>query len=95
MTKTATIRARVEPDLKNKAEHVFSELGLTATEAITLFYKQVELRNAMPFDLAIPNKTTLQTFEDTDNGRNLISSEDADELFKKLSIYLRKILSRC
>ncbi|MCP4297881.1 MAG: type II toxin-antitoxin system RelB/DinJ family antitoxin [Proteobacteria bacterium] len=84
--KTATVRARVEPDLKNKTEHVFSELGLTATPAITLLYKQVELRNAMPFNLAIPNMTTLQIIEDTDNGRNLISSEDADELLKKPNI---------
>ena len=40
MTKTATIRARVEPDLKQEAEIVFSELGLSVTQAIRLFYRQ-------------------------------------------------------
>jgi len=54
MGKTSTVRARIEPDLKGKAEHIFQQLGLTTTQAITLFYKQVELRNGLPFDIAIP-----------------------------------------
>jgi len=86
MNKTSTIRARIEPDLKDKAEQVFRKLGLTSTQAITLFYKQVELRNGLPFDVVIPNKTTLRTFEDTDAGRNLVVCEDADDMFKKLAI---------
>jgi DNA-damage-inducible protein J len=54
MAKTATVRARIEPDLKKHAEQVFSALGLNATEAIRLFYKQVELHNGLPFSLEIP-----------------------------------------
>ena len=86
MVKTSTIRARIEPDLKDKAEHIFKQLGLTTTQAITLFYKQVELQNGLPFDIAIPNKTTRRTFSDTDAGRDLIICEDADDMFKKLGI---------
>ena len=37
MAKTAMIRARVEPELKRQAETVFTQLGLSETEAITLF----------------------------------------------------------
>lgn len=33
-----------------------------------------------------PNKTTRQTFDDTDAGRNLIRCKDADDMFKKLKI---------
>ncbi len=86
MNKSSTIRARIEPDLKEKAEHIFRKLGLTTTQAITLFYKQVELRNGLPFDVVIPNETTLRTFEDTDAGRNLVVCVDADDMFKKLGI---------
>lgn len=86
MSKTSTIRARIEPDLKDRAENVFRELGLTTTQAITLFYKQVELRNGLPFEVAIPNETTRRTFEDTDAGRNLVVCEDADDMFEKLGI---------
>jgi len=86
MNKSSTIRARIKPDLKEKAEHIFRKLGLTTTQAITLFYRQVELRNGLPFDVVIPNETTLRTFEDTDAGRNLVVCEDADDMFKKLAI---------
>jgi DNA-damage-inducible protein J len=76
----------MEPDLKDKAEYVFRKLGLTTTQALTLFYKQVELRNGLPFDVAIPNETTRRTLADTDSGRNLVVCEDADDMFKKLGI---------
>ncbi len=66
MSKTSTIRARMEPDLKDKVEYIFQQLGLTTTQAITLFYKQVELQKGLPFDVIIPNKTPLKTFSNTD-----------------------------
>ena len=86
MNKSSTIRARVEPDLKDKAEQIFQKLGLTTTQAITLFYRQVELRNGLPFDVVISNETTRRTFEDTDAGRNLVVCKDAGDLFRKLAI---------
>ena len=86
MSKTETIRARVQPELKDKAEYIFRKLGLTTTQAITLFYKQVELRKGLPFEVAIPNKTTYRTFTNTDAGRDLLVCENADDMFKKLGI---------
>ncbi len=41
MAKSAMIRARIEPELKGNVENILRELGLTATEAITLFYNQI------------------------------------------------------
>jgi len=86
MSKAATVRARVEPDLKRRVESLFHRLGISATEAITLFYRQVDLRKGLPFDVVIPNETTRRTMDDTDAGRNLILCKDADDMFKKLGI---------
>ena len=86
MDKTSTVRARIKPELKNKAEQVFRDLGLSTTQAITLFYRQVELQNGLPFDVVIPNETTRRTFSDTDAGRNLVVCEDVEDMFKKLGI---------
>jgi len=86
MLKTATVRARIEPKLKHKVERLFVKLGLTTTEAITLFFKQVELRKGLPFSIQIPNKETLKTFKDTDEGKNLVHCKDAKDMFKKLGI---------
>ena len=84
MAKTATIRARIEPRLKQEVEKLFKEVGLTTTEAINLFYRQVKLRNGLPFNVVIPNKTTEKVFKDTDAKKNLIRCEDADDMFDKL-----------
>ena len=41
------VRARLEPDLKEHTEEIFNKLGLSVTQAITLFYKQVEIFKAL------------------------------------------------
>ena len=86
MSKSATVRARIEPALKEKAETIFERLGLSTTQAITLFYRQVEVHNGLPFDIVIPNETTWKTFEDTDADRNLIVCEDVKDMFDKLGL---------
>ena len=59
MAKTEFIRARVEPELKYQAEEIFSKLGLSPTDAITLFYVQVTLHGGLPFEVRIPNTETI------------------------------------
>jgi len=86
MTKTSTVRARIEPGLKQDVEELFKKIGLSTTEAINLFYRQVKLRNGLPFSVVIPNKTTEKVFKDTDAKRNLIRCEDANDMFDKLGI---------
>ncbi|MCX6354446.1 MAG: type II toxin-antitoxin system RelB/DinJ family antitoxin [Candidatus Aureabacteria bacterium] len=86
MSKTATVRARIQPQLKHHAEKIFRHLGLNATQAITMFYKQVELREGLPFDIAIPTATTKRTLKATDAGSDLVVCEDADDMFGKLGI---------
>jgi len=86
MAKEAMIRARIEPHLKAEVEDIFQELGLSITDAITLFYKQVKLNRGLPFEVRIPNETTLRTFQDTDAGRKLVRSKDAREMFNKLGL---------
>ena len=86
MSKTAMLRARIEPELKDHAESIFNRLGMNATQAITMFYRQVEMHRGLPFNVAIPNATTMRTFQATDEGRDLVVCKDADHMFKKLGI---------
>ncbi len=86
MSKTATVRARIQPKLKEHAETIFHRLGMNATQAITLFYKQVELRDGLPFEVAIPSAITKRTFDSTDEGRDLVVCKDANDMFEKLGI---------
>jgi DNA-damage-inducible protein J len=84
MIKSATVRARIEPQLKQDVEHLFKDLGLTTTEAINIFYKQVKLRHGLPFSVTVPNKTTTKVFEETDSDKNIVRCSNTDDMFKKL-----------
>ena len=84
MSKSEYIRARIEPCLKQSVENIFKTLGLSSSEAITLFYKQVELNCGLPFEIKIPNKLTLKTFKETDEGIDLNQAKDVDDLFRQL-----------
>ncbi len=64
--KTGTIRARVDSALKAEAEAI---LGLNASDAIRLFYKQVTLANGLPFDVRIPSAATRRALRDADLGK--------------------------
>ncbi|MGA1842405.1 MAG: type II toxin-antitoxin system RelB/DinJ family antitoxin [bacterium] len=86
MSKTSTVRARIDPMLKKEVEDLFHELGISTTEAINIFYHQVKLRQGLPFPIIIPNETTKEVFQDTDEGKNIIYCTDVDEMFKKLKI---------
>jgi DNA-damage-inducible protein J len=86
MPKTETIRARVETKLKADAESVLNRLGLSASEAIRLFYKQVVLRQGLPFDVTIPNAATRRAMRDVEEGRGLTRYNDTQEMFKKLGL---------
>jgi len=86
MNKSAMIRARVDPVLKDEVEKVFEQLGLSATQAITLFYQQVRLNRGLPFDVRVPNAVTQRTFAETDAGQNIVCCENAEDLFARLGI---------
>ena len=86
MSKSAMIRARIEPELKNQVDMIFEQLGLTTTEAIKLFYSLVLLNKGLPFQVRIPNEKTIQAFQDTDEGHNLTKCKDVKEMFDKLEI---------
>jgi DNA-damage-inducible protein J len=84
MSRTATVRARVEPRLKADVERLLHRLGISTTEAINLFYSQIRLRKGLPFPVEIPNEQTRKTFEATDRGEGLNAYESLDQMFEAL-----------
>ena len=54
--KSANVAARVEPDIKERAEEILSKLGISASNGINMFYRQVILWNGLPFRPSIPVK---------------------------------------
>ncbi|MDP2982794.1 MAG: type II toxin-antitoxin system RelB/DinJ family antitoxin [Candidatus Latescibacter sp.] len=84
MAKTVTIQARIDPDIKNKAQNIFRKLNISMSEAITLFLTQVTLRRGIPFDIKIPNDLTSDTLHKSEEGKELHKVSSVDQLFQEL-----------
>lgn len=52
--KSSNLYARIEPDVKEQAEAILSALGIPASNAINMFYKQIILQRGLPFDVRLP-----------------------------------------
>ena len=86
MPKTTTLSVRMDPNLKREAEQIFRALGLTPSQAVTLFYKQVEIQGGLPFDVRLPNRVTVQALEEAADRRNLEAFDSPEALFDDLGI---------
>ncbi len=76
--KNAVINARVESELKSEVEAIFKQLGMNTTQAITMFFEQVRLHRAVPFQIKLPNEETVSAMQDALDGKNMetISMEE-------------------
>ena len=80
MNKSAVIHARIEPRTKASAEKVLHKLGLSPTEAIRIFYKQITLHQGLPFPVHIPNKPTASTLRKSQGGKDVEHFDTLDEM---------------
>ncbi len=82
---TEKVQARIDPELKKNAEKVFEKLGLTTTEAVRLFFRQVDLYQGLPFSLNVPNKATIKAIREADEGRKLSRYDSFDNLLSEIN----------
>jgi DNA-damage-inducible protein J len=61
MAKSVMIHARIEPKVKQDVEKIFSKLGLTPSEAIQLYFRQIVIHRGLPFEIKIPDKKIRKT----------------------------------
>ena len=95
MARTSTVFARVEPELKEQAEQVLSQLGIPMSNAVSMFLRQVVLQRGIPFEMKLPKKQPLvygqltkaqldtaleEGMEDIRAGRTYEAQEVLDEL---------------
>jgi DNA-damage-inducible protein J len=82
--KTAYITARIEPKLKAQAGRVLAKVGVSTTDAITMFMRQVVLHEGLPFEVRVPNARTRKAIDELEAGGGEVFSGSTSELFDKL-----------
>jgi len=81
--KSALIQTRVEPGLKAEVEKILREIGISTSEAITIFLNRVRMEKGIPFELKIPNSRTIEAMNDIDEGR-VEKFKSAREMFDSM-----------
>ena len=78
-----TVQARVNLELKQEAEAVFSAIGMTTAEAIRVFLQQAVNSGGLPFQptAKTPNIETMQAMEELEDGGGE-TFETTNELFE-------------
>ena len=98
MANTSVVYARIDSDLKNHAEGILSQLGISPSSAIQMLYSQIVLTKGMPFELKLPSatkplavgamtreqlNTELQKGVDSIHAGNVYSVDEVDSIFER------------
>ena len=99
MAKTATLNLRVNPDVKESAENILSQLGIPMTTAINMYLKQITLVGGIPFSVVLPKPDKVinademtseelhakleKGYKDIEKG-NVVSAAEAFEKFREI-----------
>ena len=83
MAKDAYINARVDRQLKERAEKVLTQVGISTTDAVTMLLHQIVLRRGLPFEVRIPNRETIDAMDELDAGGGEVSTGSTAAVFDK------------
>lgn len=84
--KTQVVRSRINVKRKLRVAQILEKLGLTHSEAINLFYAQVELQKGLPFAVHIPNTLTASVLRRSKQGKAIKHFETKEALFDDLGL---------
>lgn len=90
MPKTATINMRIEPTIKAQAEKVFSNFGISVTDAINIFLHASIMEGGFPFQPKQPhyNKETLLTMQEA---RDIMDGKTEARHYSSLSALMDEL----
>lgn len=84
MSKSETIQARINPDIKREAQKILGQLHISMSEAIAMYLTQITLHKGIPFEIKIPNRLTVKTLKESEAGKNLHKVENITDLLEEL-----------
>ena len=86
MANTSAVYARIDTNLKDNAESILSQLGISPSSAIQMLYSQIVLKKGMPFELKLPSSKPLAELQkgvDSIKAGKVYSSDEVDAALAK------------
>jgi DNA-damage-inducible protein J len=88
MAKTTNINIRTEPEIKQRVENLFSQFGITVSDAVNIFFHQSLMQGGLPFQMQVPEYSaeTLAAIDDVNNNRGMSPAFDnMEDLMRSLN----------
>lgn len=87
----ALIQARIDSKVKEDAENIMNQLGISLNEAIRMFLMQVIIHKGIPFKPTLkpeyePNEMLQQVIADVENKKDLTRYKNTDEMWEDLGL---------
>jgi DNA-damage-inducible protein J len=82
---TTMVHVRVDQKTKQKAAKTLAGMGISVSDAVRMLLVRVAAENALPFEVKVPNATTIKAMRAADRGKGK-RMNSADALFKDLGI---------
>ncbi len=85
-THTSMLHVRMDTEMKRKATVALAAMGLTASEAVRLFFHRIAVDQAFPLELKVPNPQTRRAMAESEEmmRRGTARFSSADEMFTEL-----------
>lgn len=90
MAKSANINVRIEPEVKANAEALFSNFGITVTDAINIFLHQSLMVGGLPFEMKPPRYNAL-TEQAMQEARDIANGEIPAKSYSSVSEMMEDI----
>lgn len=101
MAKNVSVFARVDPIVKEQAESVLGQLGISMATAMEIYLRQIAMQRKIPFDIALPSAQPIafgaltdaqfnglmeQSFAEYKQGETVAAQNVAEEMHRKYGI---------
>lgn len=92
LAKTANLNIRIDPQTKEAAEKLFSNFGITISDAVNMFLHQSVITGGLPFQVQLPQpnaqtQSAIRAVEDMIDGTTPSSSQSVDDFFKEMKLH--------
>jgi len=82
---TTMVHVRVDQKTKERAAKTLAAMGMSVSDAVRMLLVRVVAEKALPFDVRVPNATTVKAMRASDKGQGK-RQKSTDALFKDLGI---------
>jgi DNA-damage-inducible protein J len=83
--RTAELKVRIEPELKEEIKKICKEIGLSVSDAVNILLRRMQSKRGIEGDFLVPNAETIAAMEEDFSNKQGQGYSTVEELFAALA----------